>query len=90
MQVKKEVGNSNRNLPLQRIVVCFVKGTICIRHCSSGELRLHSTERAPVLLQRVEAFINFDRQRQSCLFIVGLELNLSCPVNGPFVITSRC
>ena len=32
-------------------------------------------------------FVDLDRQRQSCLFVVGLELNLSGSVNGPFVVT---
>jgi hypothetical protein len=56
-----------------------------------GELHLKSAEGASVFLQGVErGFTDLDRQRQSCLFIVGLELNLTGSVNGPFVVTSRC
>jgi hypothetical protein len=49
---------------------------------------MESAEGASVFFQGVEGFVGLDRQRQSCLFIVGLELNLRGSVNGPFVITS--
>lgn len=55
---------------------------------TDGELHLQPAEGASVFFQGVEGFVDRDRQRESCLFIVGLELNLSGSVNGPFVITS--